>query len=112
MSAFRRTFPRERLRISPRKGIVDLVEMDDSMSSFRAIDTHEIDFQTVANGETSVPSLFGRPRARAIDAWRGAQSRDERNEHSSRENKTPESEWTKKCPFTLFNVYRYVFTFD
>ena len=43
MSAFRRTVPRERLEVSPRKRIVDLVEMDDSPSSFRAIDTRETD---------------------------------------------------------------------
>ena len=55
--------------------------MDDSSASFRELDTRETDFQTVANGETSVPSLFGRPRARAIDACRGVHSRDEGNEH-------------------------------
>ena len=80
MSAFARLFLHERLRISPlRKGIVDLVEMDDSMSSFRAICTREIDFQTVANGETNVPRIFGRPRARALPTRRGARSRDEKN---------------------------------
>ena len=91
LSAFRRTFPRERLEVSPRKGIVDL-EIDDSMSSFRAIDTREIDFQTVANGETSVPSLFSRPRARALPTRRGALSRAERSIRPSCEKKNEELE--------------------
>ena len=45
MSAFQRLVPRERLEVSPlRKRIVDLVEMDDSTSSFRALDIRETDF--------------------------------------------------------------------
>ena len=78
MSAFCRTFPRECLRISPRKGIVDL-EIDDSMPSFRALETRETEFETVAIDETSVPNLARRPRARALPVRRGAQSRDEKN---------------------------------
>ena len=79
MSAFARLFLRERLRISPRKGIVDL-EKDESTSSFRALETRETDFQTAAIDETNVPRLFSRPRARALPTRRGTQSRDEKNE--------------------------------
>ena len=72
MSAFARLFLRERLEVSPfRKGIVDL-EIDDCRRRFALLTLVKPIFKRLRTAKLTFPVFFGRPRARAIDAERGA----------------------------------------